>query len=126
MRTCCVSCKLVLCMHFALPALQCIYTFAGMGLTSTDAAQRASHHVMASFCYWLLCWVSQHHMTLDADRPDGAQVDTTRVTIGGRQAFGCIAMPDFLSALAKAVKPNGAHSSAYGVAACRHGQEDSV
>lgn len=38
----------------------------------------------------------------------GPQVDVNRVTIGGRQSFGCVSMPDFLSALAKAVKPNGA------------------
>ncbi|KAK9830951.1 hypothetical protein WJX81_001721 [Elliptochloris bilobata] len=34
------------------------------------------------------------------------KVDVSRVTIGGRQSYGCIAMPDFLSALAKAIKPN--------------------
>ena len=72
---------------------------------------------------WELCWEAKQLTAADADPSDGAQVDTARVTIGGRQAFGCIAMPDFLSALAKAVKPNGAHSSAHGVAACRHVQE---
>ncbi len=36
------------------------------------------------------------------------QVDVNRVTICGRQSFGCVSMPDFLSALAKAIKPNGA------------------
>jgi hypothetical protein len=36
------------------------------------------------------------------------QVDARRVVVAGRQSFGCIAMPDFLAALAKAVKPNGA------------------
>lgn len=75
---------------------------------------------------WELCWVAQQLTAADADPPGGAQVDTTRVTIGGRQAFGCIAMPDFLSALAKAVKPNGAHSSAYGVAAHGYVQAASV
>lgn len=34
------------------------------------------------------------------------QVDLFRVTVGGRHTFGCINMADFLTALAKAVKPN--------------------
>lgn len=34
------------------------------------------------------------------------QVDLFRVTIGGRHTFGCVNMRDFLTALAKAVKPN--------------------
>lgn len=33
-------------------------------------------------------------------------MDLFRVTIGGRQTFGCVGMKDFLNALAKAVKPN--------------------
>lgn len=33
-------------------------------------------------------------------------VDLFRVTIGGRHTFGCVNMKDFLSALAKAIKPN--------------------
>jgi len=38
------------------------------------------------------------------------QVDASRVVVAGRQSFGCIAMPDFLAALAEAVKPNGARA----------------
>ena len=34
------------------------------------------------------------------------QVGLSRVTIGGRHTFGCVNMRDFLTALAKAVKPN--------------------
>jgi len=90
-----------------LPAWRCVHAPVCVPCWSVQSLSRVMQSNPNPIRTWARVTAGVQRAALARHARRAEQAARSRV-VAGRQSFGCIAMPDFLAALAKAVKPNGA------------------